>query len=99
MMASEGPYSIGSDHWPGLSKVMEEAAELVVVCAKLMATNGDRNYWDGRDLLADLHDEMGDVTAAILFLMDHNALDHGWVKSRAQAKRKLFQQWQEERSG
>jgi hypothetical protein len=34
------PFAIGSDAWPGTSKLLEEQGELVQVLGKLMATGG-----------------------------------------------------------
>lgn len=39
------PYCIGSKEWNGLSKIVEEAGELLQVCGKLMANEGKEIYW------------------------------------------------------
>ena len=55
-----GPYSIGSDHWPGLSKVIEECGEVIQAAGKIIAANGDGQHWDGSDLRQRLEDEIAD---------------------------------------
>ncbi len=37
---SAGPYSVGSDNWPGLAKAMEECGEFVQAAAKIIAMGG-----------------------------------------------------------
>src|SRR5580692_6487701 len=88
-----GDFSIGSKVWPGTSKVIEEMGELQQVLGKLMATAGDTQHWDG-DLRKRLVEEIGDVTAALLFFQEENledvALD---IIDRVQKKLVLFRQW------
>lgn len=88
-----GPYSIGSDHWPGLSKLVEEMGELQQVLGKLIATNGDTTHWDGTDLRERLVDEMGDVLAAVAFFAEFNGLPEDDIAARANQKVDLFEAW------
>jgi hypothetical protein len=91
-----GPYSIGSDHWPGVSKVLEECGELGQVLGKLLALNGATAHWDGSDLRLRLVEEVADVYAALDFLCEANGLDRLFIDGRVQAKRALFRRWHQE---
>jgi NTP pyrophosphatase (non-canonical NTP hydrolase) len=90
-----GPYEIGSDVWPGLAKLAEEAGELVQVLAKVVGVSGRSTYYDGTDLRARLIEECGDLTAAIAFFTDVNGLGAA-VSARAQEKLDVFRQWHAE---
>lgn len=59
--SSPGPYSIGSDHWGGTSKLIEEIGEL------LGALSGGQR--------SDVRDEAADVVAACAFFAAVNDLD------------------------
>lgn len=87
-----GPYSIGSDLWPGLSKLAEEAGEVLQVIGKLIATGGDVHHWDGTNLRTRIGEEMGDLLAAINFVARENGLD-AEVYERYVEKKALFQKW------
>jgi hypothetical protein len=94
-----GDYSIGSDHWPGLAKAMEECGEFVHACAKLIAMGGeDAPHWDGQGtVLTRVEDEMADVLAACAFLRSRNpVLDAGRILDRTAAKVALFEKWHDE---
>jgi NTP pyrophosphatase (non-canonical NTP hydrolase) len=97
---SEGPYSIGSDHWPGLAKAMEECGELVQAAAKIMASGGEDTHWDGQGSpFTRLEDEIADVRAALLFLIEVNpVLDRRQVETRTARKLALFRAWHEQYS-
>ncbi len=92
-----GDYSIGSDHWPGLSKLIEEAGEMLQVGGKLMGTGGDPNHWDGSDLIERLHEELADLGAAISFFVFANGdvLDEDRIFERKTAKFRQFIEWHE----
>jgi NTP pyrophosphatase (non-canonical NTP hydrolase) len=94
--APAGPYSIGSTTWPGLSKVVEEAGELLQVAGKLVATGGERRHWDGGDLKARLEEELADLAAAMEFFADVNGLDAVTIQTRMVEKRKRFFEWHSE---
>lgn len=66
-----GPYGIGSNHWPGMGKVMEEMNELGVVLGKLIGSNGSRVHWSG-DLDQMIRCEIADVRAALDFFEAKN---------------------------
>lgn len=95
---SAGPYSIGSDHWPGLGKVIEECGEVIQAAGKIIAANGDGLHWDGSDLRRRLEDELADAQAAIGFAVDMNGLDSGRMLDRAAGKLAMFRQWHREHS-
>lgn len=90
-----GPYEIGSQVWPGLAKLAEEAGELVQVLAKLIGTSGKQRYYDGSDLHRRLIDECGDLTAAIAFFTETNGLTAD-VDARARQKLALFRHWHDQ---
>jgi NTP pyrophosphatase (non-canonical NTP hydrolase) len=93
---SAGPYSIGSDVWPGLAKLAEECGELVQVLGKIIAMGGEENYdhWDGTNLRVRLIEEMGDVRGAMIFLCEQNGIRKQDVHERADQKLELFRTWQ-----
>lgn len=85
------PFGIGAVTWPGIAKLMEEAGEVVQVCAKLLATGGRTDHWSGDDLRVRLVEEMGDLGAALDYVHAHNLLPG--VTERRDAKFRQFQQW------
>lgn len=92
-----GPYSIGSDRWAGLSKLTEEAGEVLQIVGKLMGTGGEVGHWDGgRPLDARLVDEMADLAAAVEFVVEVNGLDRQYLAGRRAHKLNQFRQWHEE---
>jgi NTP pyrophosphatase (non-canonical NTP hydrolase) len=86
-----GPYSIGSDLWPGLSRLVEELGELSQVAGKLIGNGGETAHYDGTDLRARLAEEIADVLAAMSFVADSNGLDHQEIEKRAEAKRDTYE--------
>ena len=88
-----GPYSIGSDHWPGLSKLIEEAGEVQQVAGKLLGSGGESAHWDGSDLRERLHEEIADLMAACFFVIEANGFDENKMRNRSQEKMELFQKW------
>lgn len=92
---SAGPYSIGSDVWPGLAKLAEESGELVQVIGKMIALGGNDphdfyRHWDGSNPVDRLIEEMGDVRAAMIFVCEQNGIDKAAVHARADGKLALF---------
>lgn len=87
-------YAIGDRHWPGISKLVEEAGEVIQVCGKLMGTRGKVEHWDGTTLNERLEDELGDLLAAINFVITHcPRIDRTRVLKRAADKTVLFEGW------
>lgn len=91
-------FEIGSDTWPGLSKLIEEQGEVAQVIGKLMGTQGVEQHWDGTNLRERITDEIGDVLAAIQFVVDHCDLNAHRVAMRAEHKRDLFEKWHREQT-
>lgn len=87
------PYGIGSDRWPGASRVVEEAGELVQVLGKLIGTGGAARHGDGSDLRGRLTDEIADLRAALDFFVAANDLPAGQVEQRAARKRADYDRW------
>jgi NTP pyrophosphatase (non-canonical NTP hydrolase) len=88
-----GDFSIGSDFWPGISKLVEEAGEVLQVCGKLIASRGIAEHWDGTNLRELLQNEIADVIAACAFVVDKNGLDQGAIEARVKAKLERFERW------
>jgi hypothetical protein len=99
-----GPYGIGSDHWPGLGKALEETNELGVELAKLLGSGGERYHWTG-DLVVRIRGEIADVRAALDFFEQANPVltdeEHTtlamsgrqFIDARYQWKLALFWSW------
>ena len=98
-MKGSGDFSIGSSHWPGLSKLIEEMGELNQVIGRIIAVAGETKHWDDPDLKLSLEREMADVKAAINFVTMQNCLDKEAIDARMQRKLALFAEWQEQRPG
>lgn len=98
---SDGSFSIGSNVWPGVSKLIEEVGELGQVLGKLIATHGAIEHWDGTDLEDRLIEEMGDVLAAIDFVASMNLTprQRAAMGARVEQKKRLFYGWQDEQGG
>lgn len=90
---SAGPYSIGSDTWPGVSKVLEEAGEIIQVLSKLIGAGGVVEHWDGTNLRDRITEELGDLKAAIRFFEEHNDVDTFAIAVREQKKFEQFVRW------
>lgn len=97
------PYGIGSDHWPGVGKTVEEMSELGVELGKLQGSGGDRNHWSG-DLVVAIRNEVADLKAALLFLEEANPVltlpddlddnPRATIANRIRWKLDLFRSWQ-----
>ncbi len=85
-------FAIGDKKWPGISKLMEEFGEVLVVCGKLMGSRGEIKHWSG-NLLDMLHDEVGDAQAAIWFVIDHCGLQADRITKRARMKYDRYVEW------
>lgn len=88
-----GPYSIGSNNWNGLSKLIEECGEVTQVCGKIIGTGGELQHWDGTDLKVRLEEELADLCAAMSFIIETNNLSMSFIVSRKFNKVKLFNEW------
>lgn len=89
-------FTLGSDKYPGLAKLIEECAELQTILAKLITTGGEDNYWSGRDLRKDLKDELADVKCAIVHFIETGEFsDHerSEIDARAFMKLDRYRRW------
>jgi NTP pyrophosphatase (non-canonical NTP hydrolase) len=87
-------FKIGSHNWSGISKLVEEAGEVMQVCGKLIGTGGKLEHWDNGPNLKDrLEDELADLLAAIDFVSKINHLDQEKINDRVFAKYQLFLEW------
>jgi len=91
-MASDQPvpYGIGSDTWPGLSKLAADAAQVAKVAAVIIGTGNDTAQ-DSAVQRETLQEELGDLRAAIDYVIGKNALDWGAVNKRRDRKRSLYE--------
>jgi NTP pyrophosphatase (non-canonical NTP hydrolase) len=89
------PFRIGSDHCPGFSKLTEEQGEVGQVVGKLEGFGGFGVHWDGQDLQQALEKELGDLKAAIEFVITENDLDMNAITRRKWEKYARFKQWHE----
>lgn len=91
-------FAIGDRDLPGLSKVTEEAGELLQVVGKLMATHGMAEHWDGTNLRERFVLELGDLAAAVQFVITHALTDAELRMYRARVREKFekFMQWHDE---
>lgn len=86
-------FAIGNSEWPGISKLTEEAGEVLQVCGKLIGTMGNVKHFDGSDLRTRLESELGDLLAAIDFVIEQNGLDKDMISVQHSIKSKLFLEW------
>lgn len=86
-------YAIGSDHLPGLSKLIEEAGEVIQAGGKILGAGTMGLHWDGSELNHRLEEEIGDFFAAAEFFTKHNHLNRQTIRQRAEDKLKTFERW------
>lgn len=87
------PFSIGSDVLPGLSKLIEEAGEVIQVAGKIIAMGEMGEHFDGSNLKVRLENELGDLIAAIEFTKEVNYLDWPRIQERSFMKIRRFRSW------
>lgn len=94
-MKNSGDFSIGSNVWPGTSKLIEEMGELQQVLGKLLGTAGEVNHWDGTNLRERLIEEIADLRAALIFFTTVNltANDSNDLEARVCDKLVKFHEW------
>lgn len=82
-------------HNKGLTKLMEECAELIQIAAKKAAfMETDQHPGDpSKSMKAMLEDEMGDVIAAIAFVGEKLRLDLPRVEARIDHKVETYRKW------
>lgn len=84
----DGPYRIDSDTWPGLSQLAEDAAQIVRHVGAIIDDDAGQ---DAAGLRASLQEELGDLRAAIDYVIGKNALDWDAVNRRRDRKRSLYE--------
>lgn len=89
------PYSFGSDVLPGLSKLVEEAGEVMQVCGKILAKGGAVRHWDGTDLAVRFCEELADLQAAIKFVIEANGLNEQKIGVRRAKKLRMYRKWRD----
>ena len=91
-MASEppGPYGIGSDTWPGLATLAADAAQVVQAVSAIIAS-GDQAGPDAAGLRDSLQDQLGELRAAIDYVISKNALDWTAVNRQRDRKRSRYE--------
>lgn len=86
------PHSGGSDDWPGLSRLAADATQVVRVVGKIIGSSDDARY-DTAILRECLQDELGDLRAAIDYVIGKNALDWDAVNRRRDRTRSRYERW------
>lgn len=87
-------YGIGSSYLPGLSRLIEEAGEVIQAGGKILGLGSMGSHWDGDGPLdALLENEIGDFFAAAEFFTKHNGLSRHAIRSRAAEKLETFERW------
>ena len=96
-MSGSGDFSIGATVWPGLGKLIEECGEVQQVAGKLIGSHGASTHWDGTDLRDRLADELGDLLAAIGFVLAENGFEvspfSDRIAERSATKITQFEAW------
>ncbi len=78
----------------GLAKLVEECGELIQVAGKRLAYFHTDQHPDGGPPLSErLENEIADVIAACLFVIDVQELDLDRITKRQCAKMALFHEW------
>lgn len=81
----------------GLSKLTEELGELLQEVGKTMTVGNDvdAHHWSG-NLRHRMQTEMGDVLAAMGFVIDKLGLDGEIIEQRSRDKYAIFNKWNAE---
>lgn len=78
----------------GLVKLMEECGELVQICAKKLAYYDTDDHPDGEgSMRTRMTEEMGDVLAAIAFVVRKFEISQDALNARKNKKLELFLEW------
>lgn len=78
----------------GLTKLIEECGELIQICAKKQAYFDTDNHPDGKgSIKRRMEDEVGDVCAAISFVISEFGLDSQHIMERQTDKLNLYNEW------
>lgn len=84
------PYGIGSDTWPGLSRLAADAAQVARLAAAIIGTGND-THQDTAVQRESLQEQLGDLRAAIDYVIGKNALDWTAVNRRRDRKRTQYE--------
>lgn len=79
--------------WPGLGKLVEEAAEVTQVAARLIGAPNAAPHLAEAVLRDRLEEELGDLMAAAAFVAQTNGLDERKIAARRAEKLSLFTRW------
>lgn len=93
LLRNDTPFAFGHRQWPGVAKVIEESGEVLQVCGKLIATGGKEEHWDGTNLRQRLTEEVGQLLAALTFLIEKNDLSRLVIKEQFEKKLALYEKW------
>lgn len=100
MPGAPEPFCIGAYIWPGLAKLMEELGENGQVLGKIIAfperADNDEPHPDGTLLKERIEFELGDLLAAIEYVVDHNELNRHQIEFQRQLKLARFNDWHDE---
>lgn len=88
-------FAIGDKDWPGISKLVEEAGEVLQIAGKLMGTRGQLKHWNVENLKEALEDEIADLTAACAFVIGACGLNQQRILRRYAEKLIRFRKWHE----
>lgn len=78
----------------GTAKLVEETGEVIQVLGKMIAFPYQDLHPDGKgSLRLRLEDEIGDVEAALAFVVKKRGLDVNRIMARAEEKLALFEAW------
>jgi len=88
------PYAIGSEEFPGFSKLIEELGELNQVIGQILARGSQLGDFHNHKLATRLVEEMADTSAAILLVLDENKLNNKGFIARRNYKYNTYRRWQ-----
>lgn len=80
----------------GLAKVLEECGELIQIAAKKLAYPHTDLHPDGSIMSTRMEEEMGDVRAAIEFVIETHNLNEDIITLRKEAKLNQYRIWHKE---
>ena len=80
--SSHLPFMVDSLDWPGLGKLVEEIGEMIQVAGQMICSQGMASHFSGADLRSRMAEEMGDVAAAMDFVVHACGLSAESVRHR-----------------
>ena len=86
------PPSASSDAWPGLARLAADATQVLRLVGTIIGSGDDTRY-DTAVLRECLQDELGDLRAAIDYVISKNALDWDAVNRRRDRTRSRYERW------